>query len=291
MRPLLGDFLAAASEHIDAATNDDLRLPHGGHPAVVKRTGPPDRRDGTLRGRVRHRRAAPTRATCWTPRRWQCWMPGQPCARQRRACAQPQAHSATAATMHAIPPLSAWHRPPLTSQPAMTCCKHTSRLDQSGSRHGTSLWAPAIASAPVNAALVNDHWQLRRPPGAVAAPARSRRRQAKALPAPAQVAISAACRWLRIAEAATWAVSRHPGTAAEQALLRAIPVNIPPPRHSPRGDEPIPELVCGRRRHRRTAASSGARPGRPQPVPLGQASLPPGSAPPKAPPSPGTAAN
>jgi hypothetical protein len=65
------------------------------------------------------------------------------------------------------------------------------------------------------------------------------------LPTPTRVTISAASRWLRIAEAAAWSVSGQPGTVAEQALLRAIPVNVPPPRRSPRGDEAMPDLCTG----------------------------------------------
>jgi hypothetical protein len=115
---------------------------------------------------------------------------------------------------------------------------------QSGARQGNSLWAPAIVSTPVSAALITAmggyadrlaSWMIQfaaTPPS-------------ETLPAPTQVPISGACRWLRIAEAAAWAISRQLDTAAGQALLGLIPVNVPPPRRSPHGHESVPGLCTG----------------------------------------------
>jgi hypothetical protein len=59
------------------------------------------------------------------------------------------------------------------------------------------------------------------------------------------VAISEGCRWLWVAEAAARVVRHHPGTATGHALLHAIPINLPPPRHPPRDGLPVPDLCAG----------------------------------------------
>ena len=59
------------------------------------------------------------------------------------------------------------------------------------------------------------------------------------------MAISEGCRWLWIAEAAARVVRHHPGTATGHALLHAIPVNLPPPRHPPQDGSSLAELCAG----------------------------------------------
>jgi hypothetical protein len=115
-----------------------------------------------------------------------------------------------------------------------------------GSRHGNSRWAPVITSAPVNHALLAEMagYAHRIAPWViwltVADP------PDEALPATARVAVSAACQRLRAAEAAAWAASHHHhGTADEHRLLRGIPVNTAPPRHSPGTEETVPRLCRG----------------------------------------------
>jgi hypothetical protein len=115
--------------------------------------------------------------------------------------------------------------------------------DQSGWRHGNSPWAPAIASQQVNAALMTEigGYAGRLAPWALQLAAAVPEGR---LPAPARVAIGAGCRWLWVAEAAARVVRHHPGTVAGQALLHAIPVNLPPARYPPRGGEPVPQLCA-----------------------------------------------
>jgi hypothetical protein len=102
--------------------------------------------------------------------------------------------------------------------------------DQFGWRHGTSPWAPAIACRQVNGALAGeiDSYAGHLAAGALQLAAAG---SAERLPAQAQVAVSEGCRWLWVAEAATRVARHHPGTAAGHALLHAIPINLPPPRH------------------------------------------------------------
>jgi hypothetical protein len=116
--------------------------------------------------------------------------------------------------------------------------------DQFGWRHGISPWAPAIASRQVNAALVSEIGSYA---GRLAAWALQLAAAGSAgrLPAQAQVAISEGCRWLWVAEAAARVVRHHPDTATGHALLHAIPINLPPPRHPPHGGLPVPELCAG----------------------------------------------
>ena len=124
----------------------------------------------------------------------------------------------------------------------MTCCTHFT-TDQVGWRHGTSLWAPAIASGQVNAALVSEigSYAGRLAAWAIQLAAAG---SAERLPAQVRLAISEGCRWLWVAEAGARVVRHHPGTATGHALLHAIPINLPPPRHPPHDGLPVPEL-CG----------------------------------------------
>ena len=59
------------------------------------------------------------------------------------------------------------------------------------------------------------------------------------------MAISEGCRWLWVAEAAAQVVRHHPATATGHALLHAIPINLPPPRHPPHSGLPVPALCAG----------------------------------------------
>jgi hypothetical protein len=242
MRPLLGELLTAASEHIDAATSDVPHLPADATLAVVKEL---------------------SRLTAVMARCAGAFVADDgpdPDYLDPHALALLDSQSAlrhAAARMHTaadtLGPSSDDSRPPaaihLASATAHLSAGHDLLQSHfaagpSGTRYGNSLWAPAIVSAPVNTALITtmSRYAGRLAPWLLQLAAAS---SCKALPASTQVAISAACRWLRIAEAAAWAINFHPGTAAEQALLRAIPANVPPPCSSPRGDELIPELCTG----------------------------------------------
>src|SRR5260370_34604067 len=153
MRPLLGDFLAAASEHIDAAANDVPRFPAGAARAVVSELG---------------------RLTAVTARCADAFViddhtgPGYLLDATALAVldARSALHHAAERTRTAAGTLG--HHSDDAPHPAATClASATSCLaaghdvlqshfapEQSGTRHGNSLWAPGIVSPPVNAALV-----------------------------------------------------------------------------------------------------------------------------------------
>ena len=242
MRPLLGDFLAAASRHLDAATGD-LRLGAEASPSVVGELF-------RLTAVMAHCADAFTAEDQSDPRH----------LKDARELAMADARSAlrqAAARMRA-----AWgahteaddDSPPGTAMCLAAAADnlvagrdllHTHfTTDQVGWRHGTSPWAPAIASGQVNAALVSEIGSYA---GRLAAWALQLAAAGSAgrLPAQAQVAISEGCRWLWVAEAAARVVRHHPGTATGHALLHAIPINLPPPRHPPHGGLPVPELCAG----------------------------------------------
>jgi hypothetical protein len=242
MRPLLGDFLAAASRHLDAATGD-LRLAAEASPSVVGELC-------RLTAVMAHCADAFAAEDQSDSRHLQ----------DARELAMADARSAlrrAAARMRA-----AWGAHPEAgddSPPGTAVCLsaaagnlaagrdllHTHfTTDQFGWRHGISPWAAAIASRHVNAALVSEmgsyagrlaNWALQ-----LAAAGSAGR-----LPPQARVAISEGCRWLWVAEAAGRVIRHHPATATGHAFLRAIPSNLPPPRRPPRSGLPVPELCAG----------------------------------------------
>jgi len=242
MRPLLGDVLATASGHIGAATGD-LCLEADAAPSVVRElvrlTAVMARCADAFvqadRGDSRHlldahglamldARSALRHAAACMRAAWGALGGGSGDAQ----------HAAAACLSAAADGLTAGHD---LLQTHFT-------IDQSGWRHGSSPWAPAIVSPQVGAALITEiggyagrlaPWALQL---AAAVPDGG-------LPARAQVAIGAGCRWLWVAEAATRVVRHHPGALARQALLHSIPVNLPPVRYPPRGGEPVPQLCAG----------------------------------------------
>jgi hypothetical protein len=242
MRPLLGDFLAASSRHLDAATGD-LRLAAEASPSVVGELC-------RLTAVMAHCADAFTAADQSDSRH----------LTDARELAMADARSAlrqAAARMRAA--WGAHTDADDDSPPGTVMCLaaaagnllagrdllHTHfTTDQVGWRHGTSPWAPAIASGHVNAALVSEIGSYA---GRLAAWALQLAAAGSAgrLPAQAQVAISEGCRWLWVAQAAARVVHHHPATATGHALLHAIPINLPPPRHPPHGGLPVPELCAG----------------------------------------------
>jgi hypothetical protein len=241
MRPLLGDFLTAASRHLDADTGD-LRLAAGASPSVVRELfrlttvmahcadafiGDDQDGPGHLLD-ARELAMADTRSAL-----------RQAAARMRAAWG---AHTEAGEDS---PPAAMCLAAAADNLLAGRDLLHTHfTTDQYGWRHGTSPWAPAIASQQVNGALVGEIGSYA---GRLAAWALQLAAAGSAgrLPAQAQVAISEGCRWLWVAEAAARVVRHHPGTATGHALLHAIPINLPPPRHPPRGGLPVAELCAG----------------------------------------------
>jgi hypothetical protein len=242
MRPVLGEFLAAASEHVDALTTTHPDLPEEAVPAVVRDLARltavmarcanafavDDHDDSCYQLDARALALLDARAAL-----------GHAATRMHIAagavdhCDDQAHHPAAARLAAAISYLSASHdllQSHFAPAPA-------------GARLGNSPWAPAIVSVPVSVALAAQmgsyagrlapwiHQLAAQPPK-------------KTLPAGTRTALSAACRWLRIAEAAAWAASDRRSTVAH-AVLRGIPANTPPPRLSPRGDELVPGLCAG----------------------------------------------
>jgi hypothetical protein len=214
MRPLLGDFLAAASRHLDDATGD-LRPATEASPSVVRELfrltavmahcadafAAEDQSDSRQVQDVRELAIADARSAL-----------RRAAARMRAAWgAHTQAGDdcppGTARCLSAVADNLAAGRDLL----------HTHfTTDQAGWRHGTSPWAAAIASRQVNAALVSEigsyagrfaNWALQ------LATAGS----ADTLAAQARLAISEGCRWLWVADAAARVVRHHPGAATGHA--------------------------------------------------------------------------
>jgi hypothetical protein len=248
MRPVLGDLLAATSGHIDAVTRWQEPLPPAAARAAVAElarllttmarcanafvladdSGPPhvlelaaraewDARAGLRRAAVRMRVAVSVLGDQGETRNYD--------------------HAAVVRLAQAADCLAAGH----------DLLQTHFRLGPFGSRHGNSRWAPVITSTQVNHVLLAAMagyahriapWVIRLP---VANPAD------EALPPPARIAVSAACQWLRAAEAAAWASSHHQphDTAETRTLLYAIPVNTAPYRHPPGAGETVPRLCQG----------------------------------------------
>src|SRR6266516_3303481 len=245
MRPLLGDFLASADAHIDAATAVNGPLPEDALRAVVRDL---DRLAGVIahcadgftvndeadpthiideqvgavlnaRGALRH--AAVSMHTA-------VGMLG--------AGGDDHAHPAAAHLSDAADYLAASH----------DLLQTHFAPGPFGSRHGRSEWAPVIVSPSVSGALLAELASYGSRVAGWANQLLGARGVDEALPAPARVAVNAACQWLRVAGAATaLAGGPHLFTAAERTLLRAIPAQVAPARYPPRSGEAVPGLCMG----------------------------------------------
>jgi hypothetical protein len=245
MRPCLGDFLALASEHLETAIADGAKLPAEGACGVVWELSrvtaamariadafvlnggsdaahPPDAdAQAVLDAKSALRRAAA----------------------RLRAAAEALGHGSSNRDHPVAMRLSA----------AAVCLAAGHDLLQAhfvpgpfGWRSGNSPWAPVIVSEPVNTALVAEMGRFAGRLAPCAIRLSSAHVLGDGLPTRAQAAVSAAGRWLRVAEAAAWAAGCHADdTATGRALLRAIPGNVAPGRHPPRGGEPVADLCAG----------------------------------------------
>jgi hypothetical protein len=241
MRPLLGDFLAAASRHIGAATGD-RSLGTDAAPSVVRELVRLTAVMMRCADAFAHNDRADSRHLL--DAHGLAMLDARSALRHAYACMRAAwgafggggdaQHAATACLAAAADDLAAGH----------DLLQTHFAIDQAGWRHGTSPWAPAIVSPPVGAGLITEiggyagplaPWALQ-----LAAAAPEGR-----LPARARAAIGAGCRWLWVAEAAARVVRHDPGAPAGQALLHSIPVNLPPARCPPRGGEPVPQLCAG----------------------------------------------
>jgi hypothetical protein len=140
-------------------------------------------------------------------------------------------------------------------------------LDRGGRRRGRSGWAPVITSPPVTRALLVRITELAcLTAGAVeAAPLRAWRTREPELERRLQVA----GQWLALAGNVGQAdYEREPVSAAERDLLQAIPGSALPPRRVPDGREMVPELreaviTASQRVSHLAWTASGAAPGSP----------------------------
>jgi hypothetical protein len=240
MRPLLGELLASASEHIDAAASSDVALPAG-----------------TAGGAVR----ALSRVTAVMSRFADAFVlphvpdPGaSPDSRARAALDACRAvHHASIWAHTAVAELSeigdSQDHPAVTHLVAAGNALGAGHdLLQGhfapgpfGSRPGNSPWAPLVASRPVTAALITEiAGQARH-----LAPWAIRLSTNAAMPERARAAVSAASQWLLVAEGAAWDLSRHDQHPTATTLLHAIPANTAPPRQPPGNSESVPALCTG----------------------------------------------
>ncbi len=285
MRPLLGDFLSAASRHLDAASRD-LGLAAEVTPSVVGElvrlttvmARCADAFAGDDRSDSRHLKDA-TELVVHDTRS----------ALRQAATRMHAAGELLGNGGDAARPTIALHMSAAADNLAAghDLLQTHFGTDQSGWRHGTSFWAPAIASQQVNAALVSEmgshagrlaNWALQ-----LAAAC-----SGESLPSRARAAISEGCRWLWVAEAASRVARHNPGVVAGRALLHAVPINLPPPptrrvtacRAPNSAQAPSSPLNgCVTSRTSRPFAATTPRPRSPLP----------GSAPPRPPPLPATA--
>jgi hypothetical protein len=243
MRPLLGDFLTAAGRHLGTSTGDLC---------LAAEVSPPVVRELVRLTTVMARCADAFAGDDWSDSRHLKDAQELAVLHARSALRQAAARIHTALELlgdggDAARPATALHLSAAAGNLEAghdLLQTHFTTDDQSGWRYGSSFWAPAIASQQVNAALVSEMgscaghlatWALQ-----LAATDSGER-----LPARARAAISEGCRWLWVAEAASQVIRHHPGAVDGHALLHAIPINLPPPRHAPRDGLPIPELCAG----------------------------------------------
>ncbi len=247
MRPLLGDFLARASDHIDAAANCGEPLPPQAARAAVRELA----------------RLLTTMAGCASA----FTLPGQTHPPHSLEAPERAEHDARAALRHAAvrmrvaasvlgdneEPRDHTHPAIARLAAAADCLAAGHDLlqthfthDWPRARRGNSPWAPLITSTPVSQALLAETagYACRLAPWAIKLTVT--RTPDQALPPPARVAVGTACQWLRVADAAAWEARHHQTRAAEgHTLLRAIPANTAPPRHPPSAAESVPSLCAG----------------------------------------------
>jgi hypothetical protein len=245
MRPLLGDLLARAGEHIDAVTGFDGPLPEPAARAAVQEL---DRIAATMtRCAGGFRRYDESDSIHLLDEQARFALEARSAlaeaAAGMRAAARglggggdDRSHPAVAHLADAVGCLAAGHD---LLQTHFT-------PSRAGVRAGNSPWAPLIVSAPVGTALAAEMagYGGRLAPWAIRLTALDDA-GAAALPAPARSAVISACRWLRVAETAAWAAAAQRPAAAGRALLHAVPANTPPLRRPPRDGEQVPALCAG----------------------------------------------
>ena len=143
---------------------------------------------------------------------------------------------------------------------------HTHFTDSgTGLQTPTSWWAPVITSGPVTAALLSELANYTHDLASWIAQLAIRPRASPGAPTAALLALRDAEPWLRQAAAAMQTAQRQRFPPADRKLLGAIPTSIPPPRPALGADEPVAvlceriPLTAERLRHAALAFSADAR--------------------------------
>ncbi len=143
---------------------------------------------------------------------------------------------------------------------------HTHFTDRgTGLQTPTSWWAPVITSGPVTAALLSELGDYTHGLASWIAQLTVRRRTSPGAPTAALLALHDAEPWLRQAAAAMQTAQRQRYPPADRKLLAAIPASIPPPRPGPGADETVAmlceriPLTAERLRHAALAVAADAR--------------------------------
>src|SRR6266498_434629 len=245
MRPLLGDFLASASEQIDAVTRFNGPLPEHATRAVVWQldqlvaivTRFADRfmvDDEADRRQALDRQVHPVRDAWDRLRRaaGNLHMEAGTLEPDVNECPHPAAGRVEAAVnyLSAGQDLLQTHFAP----------------GPFGSSMGQSEWAPVIVSAPVTTALLGEFTSVGVRAAGWAERLLMTPRADGALPAQAGAAVTAACQSLRLADVATrTAAKQHLSTAADRTMVHVIPAHVEPARYPPGSGETVPGLCMG----------------------------------------------
>lgn len=143
---------------------------------------------------------------------------------------------------------------------------HTHFTDSStGLQTPTSWWAPVITSGPVTAALLSELASCTHGLASWIAQLAVRPRTSPGAPTAALLALRDAEPWLRQAAAAMQTAQRQRYPPADRKLLAAIPASTPPPRPALDADEPVAvlceriPLTAERLGHAALAVAAGAR--------------------------------
>jgi hypothetical protein len=115
-----------------------------------------------------------------------------------------------------------------------------------GGRQHRSEWALVIVSPTATRALLAEIGSLSRKIARQGADLALASSQPGRNRAEARHALNAACQWLWVLNASVQAAhQREPVSTADSELLRAVPVNVPPPRRLPDGSESVTALCEG----------------------------------------------
>jgi len=262
--PLFGEFLAAASEQIDAAVSFPGELPGRARPAAIRQLGRlisalaryatditlPDEFDPAGPPPSAHERAAANARLALL---------------RAAEHAQLAAHGAASARADAGHPVVR-HLSGAADHLAAGRDLLQTHLTPAGAGAGSSPWAPVITSPPVTTALIAELARYAHRLAPWMSQLALARTPDSAVPAPACLALHTASGWLWAAgPAMATAALPHPAATTSRRLLGAVPASTPPPRHRIGGTDTVAGLCAGaastaeRLRHAMPVAASQLR--------------------------------